>query len=131
MFRFEHLAFNVPDVHAAVDWYVKHLGFVVMRAQDVPPHMTFVADAGKNMMFEFYSRADVPVFDPTGMHDVTMHLALHVDDMDAARANLIAAGAVARDEIATNPAGDKLCFLRDPHGVVLQLVQRKNRMLSE
>jgi catechol 2,3-dioxygenase-like lactoylglutathione lyase family enzyme len=129
MFRFEHIAFNVPDVHAAVKWYCDTLGFVVMRGQPVAPFMTFVADPGKHMMFEFYTRTDVPVYSAEGQHDVTHHIALHVDDIDAARAHLVAAGATPRDEIATNAAGDKLAFLRDPHGLVLQLVQRAARML--
>ncbi len=129
MFRFEHIAFNVPDARAAVKWYCDTLGFVVMRAQTVAPYMTFIADPGKHMMFEFYSRADVPVYSAEGRHDVTQHVALHVDDIEAARAHLIAAGATPRDDIATNAAGDRLVFLHDPHGIVLQLVQRATRML--
>lgn len=129
MIRFEHVAFNVPDARAAARWYCDHLGFVIVRQQGEPPYMSFVADSGRNMMFEFYTRDDVALFDPSSMHDVTTHVAMHTDDMDADRARLIAAGATASGEITLTPAGDKLCFLRDPHGVILQLCQRKVRML--
>lgn len=91
--------------------------------------MCFIADAGKNMMFEFYTRDDVPKFDPSAMHDVTMHVGLLTDDIEGLRTKLIAAGAKASGEIALTPAGDKLAFLRDPHGVILQLCQRGVRMI--
>lgn len=129
MIRFEHVAFNVPDARAAARWYCEHLGFVMMRQQGEPPYMSFVADSGRNMMFEFYTRDDAALFDPSGMHDVTTHVAMHTDDIEADRARLIAAGATASGEITLTPAGDKLCFLRDPHGVILQLCQRNVRML--
>lgn len=130
MIRFEHIAFNVPDVHAVAKWDRDTLGFVVMRQQDVPPHMTFIADADKNMMFEFYSNAAVPSYDGKDVPDFTAHVAFHVDDMDAVRAKLIAAGATPSGDVTTTPAGDKLAFLRDPFNVVtLQLVQRTVRML--
>jgi glyoxylase I family protein len=129
MIRFEHVAFNVPDVHAAVQWYCDNLGFVVVRQQKEPPYMSFIADADKNMMFEFYTRDDVPKFDPSGLHDVTTHVALVTDDIEGVRTKLIAAGAKASGEIALTSAGDKLAFLRDPHGVVLQLCQRAVRMV--
>ena len=129
MVRFEHVAFNVSDARAAGKWYCDHLGFVLMRQQSEAPYMTFIADAGKNMMFEFYNRTDAPVFDPAPMHDVTHHVAFHVDDMEAVRATLVAAGAKASGDITVTPAGDKLLFLRDPFGLILQLVQRKEKML--
>jgi glyoxylase I family protein len=129
MLRFEHVAFNVKDVHATVKWYCDHLGFEVVRAQPVAPFMTFIADPGRNFMFEFYTRDDVPAFDPSGIHDVTTHVAMATDDIEATRSMLIAAGAAASGEIAVTPAGDKLAFLRDPFGVILQLVQRATPML--
>jgi glyoxylase I family protein len=131
MFRFEHLAFNVPDVHATVKWFCDNLDLTVMRQQDVPPHMTFVADAGRNMMFEFYSNPAVPVYNAGTGNDTTLHVAFSVADMDAARARLIAAGATARGDVVLTPAGDKLAFLHDPAKVVvIQLVQRKSPMLA-
>lgn len=129
MIRFEHVAFNVPDARAAARWYCENLGFVVVRQSAEPPYMTFIADADRNFMFEFYSRDDVALFDPSSVHDVTTHVAMHTDDIEGDRARLIAAGARASGDVTDTPAGDKLCFLRDPHGVILQLCQRKVRML--
>lgn len=129
MVRFEHVAFNVTNARVAAQWYCDHLGFVMMRQQAEAPNMTFVADAGRNMMFEFYNRTDAPLFDPSPMHDVTHHVAFYVDDMDTVRATLAAAGAKASGDVTLTPAGDKLLFLRDPFGLIIQLVQRRDKML--
>jgi glyoxylase I family protein len=126
--RFEHIAINVGDAPRVVEWYVKNLDLVVMRATNEPPYMTFLADRGRNMMFEFYQQP-VGVGDYARMHPVTFHVAFAVDDIEAERTRLIAAGATAEGEISTTPAGDKLCFLRDPWGMTLQLVMRASPML--
>jgi len=126
--RFEHIAINVSDAPKVVEWYVKNLDLVVMRAMNEPPYMTFLADRGRNMMFEFYQQP-VGVCDYAHMHPATFHIAFTVDDIEAARARLIAAGATAEGEISTTPAGDKLCSLRDPWGMTLQLVMRIHPML--
>ena len=126
--RFEHVAINVTDIKAVVDWYTKTLGLVVMRAQNEPPFMHFLADAGKHMMFEFYHQA-VAVSDHAAMHPNTLHIAFAVDDIATERERLIAAGGRAEGDVTTTPAGDKLCFVRDPWGLTLQLVMRKQPML--
>jgi len=44
--------------------------------------------------------------------------------MESERERLIQAGATPDGEINNTPSGDKLCFLRDPWQVTVQLVQR-------
>ncbi|MCS7055100.1 MAG: VOC family protein [Thermoflexales bacterium] len=127
--RFEHIAINVTDAPKVVEWYVKNLDLVVVRSTNEPPYMTFVSDQGRNMMFEFYQQP-VGVADYASLHPVTFHIAFAVDDIEATRSRLIAAGATPEGEITTTAAGDRLCFLRDPWGVTLQLVMRARPMLS-
>lgn len=126
--RFEHIAINVADARAVTKWYVDALGMVVMRSVNEPPYMTFLADRDRTMMFEVYEQP-VGVGDYANMHPVAFHVAFTVDDIAAERDRLIAAGAKADGDIATTPAGDKLCFVRDPWGMTLQLVMRKTPML--
>jgi glyoxylase I family protein len=126
--RFEHVAINVADARKVIDWYVTHLGLVVVRSITEPPYTTFLADQGRNMMFEFYEQP-VGVGDYKHMHPVAFHVAFTVDDIEAERARLVAAGGTADGDVATTPAGDKLCFVRDPWGMTLQLVMRSKAML--
>jgi catechol 2,3-dioxygenase-like lactoylglutathione lyase family enzyme len=126
--RFEHIAINVADARAVVDWYVKSLDLVVMRQMTEAPFTTFLADKDHNMMFEFYQQP-VQVADFTSTPPFSFHIAFLVDDMDAWRQRWLAAGGTAEGDVATTPAGDKLAFVRDPWGLTLQLVMRKQAML--
>jgi len=126
--RFEHIAINVADARKVVAWYVEHLGLVVVRQSHEPPYVTFLADPGRNMMFEFYEQPQ-PVGDFKSMNAFSFHIAFMVDDIVAERDRLVSAGGTADGDIATTPAGDKLCFVRDPWGMTLQLVMRNKPML--
>lgn len=126
--RFEHIAINVADARKVVDWYVKNLDLVVMRQMSEAPYTTFLADKDHNMMFEFYEQP-VGVGDYGSMNPFAFHIAFLVDDMDAWRKRWIDAGGTAAGDVATTPAGDKLAFVRDPWGLTLQLVMRKESML--
>jgi catechol 2,3-dioxygenase-like lactoylglutathione lyase family enzyme len=126
--RFEHIAINVADARKVVDWYVKNLDLVVMRQMSEAPYTTFLTDKDHNMMFEFYQQP-VAVADLGGIAPFSFHIAFLVDDMDAWRNRWIDAGGTAEGDVATTPAGDKLAFVRDPWGLTLQLVMRKEAML--
>jgi catechol 2,3-dioxygenase-like lactoylglutathione lyase family enzyme len=128
MMRFEHLAVNVKDARAVVDWYVKTLGLVIKRQMTIAPYTTFLADADGNMMLEFYQQ-DMPVADYASIPSFSLHLAFLVDDMEGTRNKWIAGGGKADGDITNTPAGDRLAFVRDPWGFTLQLVQRQTRML--
>ncbi len=121
--KLEHVALNVPDPQAAAAWYVEHLGFEVVRANQQAPFEQFLSD-GSGAMLEFYHNPAGAVPGYREMSPFTLHLALRVDDIAPVRSQLLAAGASAEGEIATVPSGDQLAFLRDPWGVPLQLVRR-------
>lgn len=124
----EHVAINVPDVRAQVQWWKEHLGLRIVSASDVPPYMNFIADA-KGSMLELYSQEDVIPFEYAEVNSFNLHFAFSVDDMEGERERLLQAGATPVNEIATTPAGDKLCFLHDPWKVTIQLVQRKTPLV--
>jgi catechol 2,3-dioxygenase-like lactoylglutathione lyase family enzyme len=126
--RFEHLAINVKDARAVVNWYVNTLGLVIKRQMTEAPYTTFLADRDGNMMFEFYEQQfDIPNY--AAIPAFSLHMAFLVTDMDGTRAKWIAGGGTADGDVVTTPAGDKLAFVRDPWGFTLQLVQRKVPML--
>lgn len=126
--RFEHIAINVADARAVVDWYVKNLDLQVLRQMTEAPYTTFLADKDRNMMFEFYQQP-AELGDFKAIPPVSLHIAFLVDDIDAWRKRWIDAGGSAAGDIATTPAGDKLAFVRDPWGLTLQLVMRQTPML--
>ena len=128
--RMEHIAFNVPDVRALAKWYVANLDMRIMRAIDEPPYIHFLADSAGKSLIEVYSDADGSVIDYGQHHPVTFHLAFAADDIEAKRAELVAAGARLDGDINSRANGDRLAFLRDPWVFSIQLVQRREKMID-
>ena len=59
------------------------------------------------------------------------HVAFWADDVAATRRRLMAAGATSETDVQANAAGDELAMLRDPWGLGLQLVRRKDAMIPK
>ena len=119
----EHVALNLPEPKAAAQWYADNLEMRIVKSVDEAPFMTFVADSQGGML-EFYHNPKGALPDYPAMNPLTLHLAFAVDDVEAERDKLLAAGATDAGEIETTPTGDRLLFLRDPWGVPLQLLTR-------
>lgn len=127
--KIEHVAFNVPDALKAVAWYVDNLGMQIVRANSEPPYIHFLADSAGQTVLELYSNPIAAIPDYAGIQAFTLHIAWVVDDIDAVRSKLVAAGATAEGETTTAPNGDQLAFVRDPWGLTLQLVKRVKPLL--
>jgi catechol 2,3-dioxygenase-like lactoylglutathione lyase family enzyme len=128
--RLEHVGLNVADPIKAAKWYVDNLGMKVLREAPAPANTRFLGDAGGNMMLEIYHNPPEAVPNYVSMDPLLLHVAFMVDDVDAIRIKLLAAGAMAVGAVTTTPAGDKLAMLRDPWGLAIQFVHRADPMLS-
>ena len=127
--KIEHTAYQIEDPVAVARWYVEHLGLTVKRAQPERPFGQFLADDGNAVMLEFYNNPTVAVPDYTSIDPLILHIAFWTDDVEAARARLLAAGASAVGEALVTPAGDHVAMLRDPWGLAIQLVHRAQPMI--
>ena len=94
-----------------------------------PNFMTFLADEGDNVMFEIYKNPDVETPDYFAQDPMVLHLAFYSDDVEGERARLIGAGATAVGDVFNREDGDVLAMLRDPWGLAVQVLSRKERML--
>jgi glyoxylase I family protein len=128
--RLEHVGLNVADPVKAAQWYVDHLGMKVLREGPAPANARFLADGAGNMMLELYHNPPEAVPNYAAMDPLLLHVAFLVDDVDAIRSKLIAAGATPVGEVTTTDAGDKLAMLRDPWGLAIQFVHRADPMLK-
>lgn len=126
----EHIALNVADSREKARWYTENLGFVVIRDGKAPTYGMFIADAGKNLMYELYQNTQYPVIDFTAVSHVSMHIAFMVDDIQKAKDALIKAGATLVEDISKTPMGDSVLMLRDPWGLPIQCVKRLNPMVK-
>jgi glyoxylase I family protein len=127
--RVEHIAFIVDDPNAVSKWYCDNLGMRQVRQGPGPFFMTFLADEGDTVMFEIYDNPDVKTPDYFAQDPMVLHLAFYSDDVEGERARLIEAGATAVGDVFHREDGDVLAMLRDPWGLAVQVLSRKERML--
>jgi len=120
----EHFALNVADPVAMAEWYGRHLGMRILRRLQTTTQTHFLCDESGRVVVELYRQTKAPIPDYSTMDPMTLHLAFVAADVAQDRARLIAAGATAVGDIATNEAGDQLAMLRDPWGLAVQLVKR-------
>ena len=128
--RIEHAAYQVSDPRAIAEWYVRHLGMSIRRAQDASPFGHFLADSAGTVMLEFYNHPAVAVPDYRLIDPLVQHVAFSADDVEATHSRLLAAGATAESDVQVTPAGDRVAMLRDPWGFAIQLVKRASPMLT-
>lgn len=127
--KIEHTAYQVQDPVALAAWYVQHLGLTVKRKQTAPPFGYFLADDGDTVMLEFYNNPKARVPDYRAIDPLVLHIAFRTDDVAGTRERLLEAGATAEGGVSSNDTGDTVAMLRDPWGVPVQLVSRKERMI--
>lgn len=127
--KIEHVAYQVPDPVALADWYVEHLGLRIKRAIGGPGHARFLADDTDAVMVEVYNNPRVAMPDYRAIDPLMLHLAFRTDDVAAARERLLAAGATPEGEVVVSEGGDHLAMLRDPWGLAIQLVRRRDPMI--
>jgi len=125
----EHLAINVADSRARAKWYGENLLTVIVRDGKPPTYGMFIADSGRNVMFELYQQ-EYPVIDFAGVSHMSFHIAYIVDDVLAAQKALVTAGATVVEEGTKSASGDIVGMVRDPWGVPIQLVKREKPMLK-
>jgi glyoxylase I family protein len=127
--KIEHVAFQVADPVAVASWYVEHLGMSLKRSFPERPWGQFLADDGDSVMLEFYNNPRAAVPDYRALDPLLVHVAFTTDDVQAARARLLAAGATAESDVTVTDSGDSLMMLRDPWGLPIQFIRRKVPMI--
>ena len=128
--RMEHLEFNVLDTHKKAKWYEENLDMKVMREGGAPTFNMFISDPEHNMMMELNQNTDFPVLDFWKISHMATHFAFTVNDIQAVKKKLIAAGAKLVEDINKTPGGDLVIMMRDPWGLPIQFVHRIDPMLK-
>ena len=117
-----HVAIICSDYEKAVDFYVKKLGFSIIREKQRPEQqdVLMMLRSGETVL-ELFIKADAPqrVSDPEALG--MRHLAFRVDNLDETVAGLNSRGVetelVREDKIN----GGRFTFFRDPDGLPLEL----------
>ncbi len=114
----EHTAIASPDPGKLAQWYVDHLGFVINFSYDG----NFFVKAANGTMLEIIPSEGAPAAQK--MKDPGIrHLAIQVNDFDAAHARLRQLGVKFLTEPYNNQ-GNQLVFFADGDGNILHLIYR-------
>jgi lactoylglutathione lyase len=129
--RAHHVGLSVADLDAMIAWYGEALGFGVEVAFELPGGRAAGAmlrrpdGTGLELLCHRDSDGDAPADPPQAMlRRGYGHWALAVDDVPAAHAHLLTAGAteVWSPRPAPPPAVGAMSYLADPEGNLIELV---------
>lgn len=118
----EHLGVAASDATALKDWFVRVLDARVLRQLgDTPP--AFLLEMPGGFWIEVYSaESKLP---PQGNRVAGWrHLALRVDNLDAARQQLVAKHVTFEEPVKPAGGGGRVLFFADPEGNLYHLVER-------
>ncbi len=122
----EHTAISSPNPQALAQWYVNHLGFHINFSYD---GNYFVKAPNGSILEIIPSEGSLPPQTmETNKNPGIRHLAIAIDDFDAAHEELKAKGVRFQGE-PMNKQGNRLLFFNDGDGNLLHLIQRQNPLL--
>ena len=117
-----HVAIICSNYERSMDFYVKKLGFSLIREVERPQQkdMLIMLQSGETVL-ELFIKADAPqrVDNPEALG--LRHLAFHVENMEEAVAWMSARGVETEPVREDKINGGRFTFFRDPDGLPLEL----------
>jgi uncharacterized glyoxalase superfamily protein PhnB len=114
------VSLNVDDVPASSAFLIEHFGFRERMAADGFASL-FRDDCGMNVIFLRRGLPTLPA-DQRDVHATGLILAFDVDDLDAELARLQDEGVAITMPLTADEWGERAFQVRDPNGVIVQLV---------
>ena len=122
---FEHVAIPSPDPAALKSWYERVLGAHEIFNNGQSPPTCLIALPGGGW-FEIYAAEGAPENRGNNQLAGFRHVALRVDSIDAAKAELEKRGVKFAEGIRPAAGGGRVLFFEDLEGNLLHLVERPN-----
>jgi len=124
--RYAHTCYRVSDLDRSLAFYCDALGFELQRKMPIRDEAinAFVAPPGspdQPLELTFNHGRDEPYEIGTGYG----HIAISTDDLDGALAQLAEKGIEPeKPPYSVREGGSRLCFVRDPDGYRIELIER-------
>jgi len=123
-FTYDHIHLRSPDPEATAAWYERIFGAEVLRTiQEGKPRIDLKL-GGMNIFIAAVTTGDGVNPPPTTPYQGLDHFGLSVSGIDAIAAELKAKGVVFTKEPTTVRPGVRVCFIRAPEGVSIELLDR-------
>jgi len=123
-FTFDHIHLRSPDPEATAQWFEKMLGAEVIRSMQQGQPRIDLKVGGANVFVAPVKAGDGVNAPPTTPYQGLDHFGLTVTGIDAIAAELKAKGVEFTREPTTVRPGVRVCFIRGPQGVSIELLDR-------
>jgi lactoylglutathione lyase len=123
-FTYDHIHLRSPNPEATAQYYEKMFGAEILRSIEQGKPRIDLKLGGAKIFIAPVASGDGVNPAPTTPYQGLDHFGLAVSNIDAVAAELKAKGAVFTKEPTTVRPGVRICFLRGPEGVSIELLDR-------
>ena len=125
-YTWDHVHLRTTDPEATAQWYERMLGAEVIRSMQEGKPRIDLKLGGANIFIAPVTAGDGVNPPPTTPYRGLDHFGLTVSGIDAIAADLKAKGVEFTKEPTTVRPGVRICFIRAPEGVSIELLDRSH-----
>jgi catechol 2,3-dioxygenase-like lactoylglutathione lyase family enzyme len=123
-FTWDHVHLRSPDPEATAQWFERLLGAEVLRSMQQGQPRIDLKLGGANIFIAPVAAGDGVNPPPATPYQGLDHFGLAVSGIDAVAAELKAEGVEFTKEPTTVRPGVRICFIRGPQGISIELLER-------
>lgn len=125
----EHIGLSVPAPRSMAEWYCGHLGFRHIRGGGSDSDgAAFIADDVGETVLEIFKLPEVDALPLRDLIPIQLHVAIDCRDPYKTAMALVKHGAEFVGEAPRNTYKGEKYLIRDPWGLVIQLVNREAKL---
>jgi catechol 2,3-dioxygenase-like lactoylglutathione lyase family enzyme len=126
-YLWDHIHLRSPDPEATAAWFERMLGAQVIRTLQQGQPRIDLKLGGANIFIAPVAPGDGVNAAPATPYQGLDHFGLAVSNIDAVAAELKAKGAEFTKSPTTIRPGTRICFLRGPQGISIELLDRDDK----
>ena len=123
-YTWDHVHLRSPDPEATAQWFERTLGAEVIRSMQQGKPRIDLKLGGANIFIAPVEAGDGVNAAPTTPYQGLDHFGLTVSGIDAIAAELKGKGVEFTKEPTTVRPGVRVCFIRGPQGISIELLER-------
>ena len=123
-YTWDHVHIRSPNVEETAQWFEKMLGAEVIRTMQQGETRVDLKLGGANIFIAPVKAGDGVNEPPTTPYKGLDHFGLTCSGIDAIAADLKAKGVEFTKDVTQARPGVKICFIRGPQGVSIELLER-------
>ena len=123
-FGWDHVHLRSPDPEATAQWFERVLGAEIIRSMQQGKPRIDLKLGGANIFIAPVAAGDGVNAAPTTPYQGLDHFGLTVSGIDAVAAELKGKGVEFTTEPTTVRPGVRVCFIRGPQGISIELLER-------